>query len=90
MSDDEWLSKLLLKHPDLLKKLNAPQHEQSIELFNLRLDSNIPFEEYVLMLGLTSKEYLEYEFGDLVHSVEEYDDLIKKAKEMIMKKNEDK
>lgn len=78
MADDEWLSKLLLKYPDLLKKLNAPQHKQSIELLNLRLDSNILFEEYVLILGLTSKEYLEYEFGDMKYSIDEYDKVTEK------------
>lgn len=77
--ENDFVTELLeSKHPDLLEKENSVQREKSIEILNMRLDNNKSVDDMVKILNLSEKEYLEYEFGDMKYSIDEYDKVIEK------------
>ena len=80
----DFLTDLLeRKYPDLLEKENSVQKEKSIELLNLRLDNDFSVEEFSRFLGLSIKDYLDFEFGSLKYSIDEYESLISNANNLV-------
>lgn len=82
------LDKLLKeKQPQIYNKIHSPQHELSIELLKLRTENNLSVEDFSSMLGVTEKEYLDFEFGELNKTIKEYYQLINNAKKEIAFRN---
>ncbi|MBV6372931.1 hypothetical protein IGJ74_001832 [Enterococcus sp. AZ009] len=86
MNNDFLTNLLTSKYPALIEKENSVQRQKSLELLNIRLNNNINVEKFAEILGLSEKEYLEFEFGDLNHEVSEYDALITKSHKYVTEK----
>ncbi|EPH90784.1 hypothetical protein D922_02901 [Enterococcus faecalis 06-MB-DW-09] len=87
MNNDFLTNLLTSKYPALIEKEKSVQRQKSLELLNIRLNNNINVENFSRILGISEKEYLEFEFGDLNHEVAEYDTLISKSYRYVMDKN---
>jgi len=83
MKNDFITELLKSKYPDLLEKEKSIQREKSIEILNIRLDNNYSVKEFADILKLDEKEYLDYEFGSMNHSVSDYEMIINQANEHI-------
>lgn len=82
--ENDFITELLKsKYPNLLEKEKSIQRKKSIEILNIRLDNNYSVEKFAKILNLDEKEYLEYEFGNMNHSVVDYDNIINQANEYI-------
>lgn len=79
--ENDFITELLeSKHSDLLEKENSVQRKKSLEILNMRLDKNRSVDDMVKILNLSEKEYLEYEYGDMKYSIDEYDKVIQEIK----------
>ncbi|NRR75038.1 hypothetical protein HRD57_03330 [Tetragenococcus halophilus] len=82
------LDKLLQKkQPQIYEKVHSPQYDLSTELLKLRTENNLSVEEFSSMIGVTEKEYLDFEFGELNKTIDEYNQLINSAKKKIAFRN---